>query len=137
MSGNARLYRNARLAAISSSNGPVLDKIRKNIFALFKNGGLSINIETNLLKRDFLVVTFNMVIGKFFIFKKSNNQPLYINAKSNNPPTIERDIPNMISKRLSDLSCNEEEYEKAKPLYETALNESGYKTTMTYTKTTI
>ena len=78
-----------------------------------------------------------MVIGKFFIFKKSNNQPLYINAKSNNPPTIERDIPNMISKRLSDLSCNEEEYVKAKPLYETALNESGYKTTMTYTKTTI
>ena len=43
----------------------------------------------------------------------------------------------MIIKRLSDLSCNEEEYEKAKPLYETALNESGYKTTMTYTKTTI
>ena len=42
----------------------------------------------------------------------------------------------MINKRLSDLSCNEEEYEKAKPVYETALNESDYKTTMTYTKTT-
>ena len=42
----------------------------------------------------------------------------------------------MINKRLSDLSCNEEEYEKAKLLYETALNESGYKTTLTYTKTT-
>ena len=41
----------------------------------------------------------------------------------------------MINKRLSDLSCNEEEYEKAKPLYETALNESGYETTMTYAKT--
>ena len=26
---------------------------------------------------------------------------------------------------LSDLSCNEKEHEKAKPLYETALNESG------------
>ena len=42
----------------------------------------------------------------------------------------------MINKRLSDLSCNEEEYEKAKPLYETGLNESGYKNTLTYTKTT-
>ena len=42
----------------------------------------------------------------------------------------------MINKRLSDLSCNEEEYEKAKPVYETALHESGYKITMTYTKTT-
>ena len=42
----------------------------------------------------------------------------------------------MINKRLSDLLCNEEEYEKAKPLYEFALNKSGYKTTLTYTKIT-
>ena len=47
-----------------------------------------------------------------------------------------RDLPSMINKRLSDLSCNEEEYEKSKPLYETAINESGHKTTLTYTKTT-
>ena len=40
----------------------------------------------------------------------------------------------MINNRSSDLSYNEEECKKAKPLYETALNESGYKTTMTYTK---
>ena len=110
--------------------------MRKNIIALFKNEGLSITIETNLLETDFLDVTFNLVTGKFFPFRKLNNQPLYINAKSNHPPTILRDLPNMINKRLSDLSCNEEEYEKAKPLYETALNESGYKTTLTYTKTT-
>ena len=56
--------------------------------------------------------------------------------KSNHPPTILRYLPNMINKRLPDLSCNEEEYEKAKPLYETAVNESGYKKTMAYTKTT-
>ena len=42
----------------------------------------------------------------------------------------------MINKRLSDLSCNVEEYEKAKSLYKTALNESGYKTTLTDTKST-
>ena len=41
-----------------------------------------------------------------------------------------------VNKRLSDVACNEEEYEKAQPVYETALNESGYKTTMTYTKAT-
>ena len=42
----------------------------------------------------------------------------------------------MVKKRLSDSPCNEAEYEKVKPLYETALNESGYKTRLTYTKTT-
>ena len=43
----------------------------------------------------------------------------------------------MIYKRLSDLSCIEEEYGEAKLLYETALKERGYKTTMIHTKTTI
>ena len=110
--------------------------MRENLIALFKNEGLSITIETNLFETDFLDVTFNLVTGKSFSFRKPNNQSLYINTKCNYPSTILRDLPNMINKRLSVLSCNEEEYEKAKPLYETTLNGSGYKTTMTYTKTT-
>ena len=108
----------------------------KNIIDLFKNEGLSITTETNLFETDFIDVTFDLATGKSFLFRKSNNQPLYINVKSNHPPNILRDLPSMMNKRLSDLSCNEEEYEKAKPLYETALNESGYKTTLAYTKTT-
>ena len=83
-----------------------------------------------------LDVIFNLTTGNFFPFRKPNNHPLYINAKSNHPPNILRDLPSMINKRLSDLSCNEEVYEKAKPLYETASKESDYKTTLTYTKTT-
>ena len=37
----------------------------------------------------------------------------------------------MINKRLSDLSRNEEEFEKAKSLYETALSESVCQITVT------
>ena len=110
--------------------------MRNNIIALFKNEGLSITIETNLFETDSLDVTFNLATGKFLHLRKRKNQSLYINAKSNYPPNNLRDLPSMIKNRLSDLSCNEEEYEKAKPSYETALNESGYKTTLTYNKTT-
>ena len=122
---NVGLYRDDGLDAINSSSGPVLEKMTKNIIALFKNEGLSITIETNLFETDFLDVTFNLPTAKFFPFRKPNNEPQYINAKSNHPPNILRDIPSMLKKRLSDSSCNEVEYEKAKPLYETALNESG------------
>ena len=38
----------------------------------------------------------------------------------------------MINKNLSDLSCNEDEFRKAKPLYKNALKESGYKAEMKY-----
>ena len=54
--------------------------------------------------------------------------------KSNHPSTVLRDILKKINKRLSELSCNEEGYKKAEPLYETALNESWDKTTMAYTE---
>ena len=38
----------------------------------------------------------------------------------------------MINKRLSDLSCNEDEFKKDKLLYENALKESRYKAEMKY-----
>ena len=65
-----------------------LDKIRKNIIALFKNVGLWIIIETNPFETDFLNVTVNLVMEKVFLLRKPNNQPLYINKKPNHPPTI-------------------------------------------------
>ena len=57
---NVGLYKDDGLAAINSSSGPVLDKMRKNIIALFNNEGLSTTIETNLFETDFLDVTFNL-----------------------------------------------------------------------------
>ena len=34
---------------------------------------------------------------------------------------IIKELPKMMNKRLSELSCNQEEFNKAKPLYEEAL----------------
>ena len=41
----------------------------------------------------------------------------------------------MINKRISEISCDEEQFEKAKPMYEKALGKSGYKTSFKYVKT--
>ena len=127
---NVGLYKDNGFAAINSSSGSALDQMRQNIVALFKNKKLSIVFE-----RDFLNVTFNLAIGKFFPFRKPNNQLLYIIVEPNLPPSMIRDIPNMIRKRLSDLSCNEKGYEKkAKPFCGTALIGSGYEISLAYTR---
>ena len=42
---NVGLYRDDGLAAINSCSGPVLDRTRNNIIALFKKEGLNITIE--------------------------------------------------------------------------------------------
>ena len=45
--------RELRLPTINSSNITLLDKMKKNIIALFENEGLSITIEINLFEKDF------------------------------------------------------------------------------------
>jgi len=129
------LYRDDGLAIIPQANGPKLDRIRKKITAIFKKEGLKITIKTNLVEVDFLDVTLNLDSGKYFPFRKPNDTPLYINRQSNHPPTIIDQLPGMINRRLSDISCNKEEFDKAKGIYGTALNDSGYDHQLEFTDT--
>ena len=98
------LYRDDGLPTVNSGSGPVLDRMRKGIISIFKNEGLSIAIKTNIIETNFLDVTFNLLTGKYFPFRKVNNKPLYINAKSNHPHTTIKELPKMKNKRLSELS---------------------------------
>lgn len=115
---DGRLYRDDGLAAVNNSDGPLMNKLKKKIIAIFKEENLFITTDTNLDETDFLDVTFNLKIRKYFPFRKPNTNPLYINYKSNQPPPIIKDLPKMINKRIYDLSCNEKEFNKAKPLIE-------------------
>ena len=63
---SVNLYRDNGVAAINNANGPKVERIRKYIIALFKEGGLSITIETNLIETDFLDVIFNLATKKYF-----------------------------------------------------------------------
>ena len=126
------LYRDDGLAAIRTSSARRLDKLRKDIVELFKSEGLAVTIECNLQVTDFLDVTFDLPNEKYFPFRKPNNKPLYINAHSNHPPPIIKELPKMVNRRLSDLSCNENEFLKAKAPYEAALRESGHQPVAEY-----
>ena len=58
--------------------------------------------------------------------------PFYINAKSNHPPTVVKHLPAAISSRLASISCNAEEFHRAKPIYEEALRKSAFNGDMKY-----
>ena len=100
-------YRDDGLAVIHQANGPKMDKIRKDIIALFKSQRLSITIDTNLIETDFLGVSFKLEMDKFFPYRKSSNTLLYIHSESNHPPSIIKQLPSMTNKRISNVSCNE------------------------------
>ena len=97
---------------------------------------MSITVDTNLVETDFLDVTFNLSTPKYYPYNKANNAPLYIYANSNHPFSIVKQLPKMVNKRMSDLSCDEAKhlitFDNAKVTYELALKHSGYKSKMKF-----
>ena len=122
------------MAIINSKSGPIIERIKKNISTIFQNNGLKITTESNLLQTDFLDITLNLIAGKYWPYRKPGNIPLYINAKSNHPPNIKKQLPKMISTRLSNNSYSLQEFNKTFPEYQLALEKSGYREKLTYVK---
>ena len=131
---NIGLYRDDRLAVFKNLTGPQADRIRNGITRHFKTHGLNITIQTNLKIVNYLDVTFNLNNGTYYPYRKPNSQPLYINVESNNPPNIIKQLPDSINRRISDTSCNEDEFNKAKTMYDDALKSSGYTASLSYNK---
>ena len=109
---------------------------RTGITRTFKKLDFKITISANLKKTIFLDVTFNLENGKYEPFRKPGDKPLYINVSSNHPPGILRNIPAVITKRLSELSSDKEVFDEASQMYKRALDESGYKDPIRYIEAT-
>ena len=121
------LYRDDVLILLRNRNGLLMDRIRKNVIKLFKQTAFKIEIETNLKIVNFLDVTFNLVNSTYRPYRKPNDNLLYIYPSSHHPFQIIKHQPDSIEERLSNNSSNEQVFNSAKPEYEKALKDTGYK----------
>ena len=103
-----------------------IELIQKDLCTLFNNHGLKITIEANKKIVNFLDVTLNISTGKYHPYSKPNNTPLYVQSKSNHPPSVLRNIPLSINKRLTEISSDQDSFEQASLPYHQALDKSGY-----------
>ena len=129
------LYRDDGLACFETLSGPESEKVKKKLCKIFKESGLSIIVQCNLQITYFLDVTLDLRTDKYYPYRKNNNQLLYINKQSNHQPTINKQIPSMVSRRISDISCNKEYFDKAAPTYNNTLNIGGFNETIESTST--
>ena len=129
------LYRDDGLSVFKNVNGSQAERTRKEITKIFKELNLNITIECNKKVVNFLDVTLDLNSGKYYPYKKPNEEIEYIHKDSNHPPNIIKDLPKMISRRLSNLSYDEEIFNKSKSIYEKALKESGYNENLSFNKT--
>ena len=57
---------------------------------------------------------------------KPNDIPVYVDKNSNHPPSILKNIPVAVNRRLSNISANEQIFEEYSPPFQNALSKSGY-----------
>ena len=85
---------------------------------------------------NFLDITMDLQTGEYKPDMKPNNRPLYIHKESNHPPNIIKNIPENINRRLTAISSNEAVFKKAAPIYQEALQRSGYTYELKYQPST-
>ena len=129
---NIGLYRDDGLAIIKNRSAPLADKTRKELHKVFEQFDLKITAEANLHVVNFLDVTFDLATGKHTPYRKPNDDPLYIHKHSNHPPSILRQLPTSINKRISTLSSDKQVFDDAVQAYQNALGHSNFSHKLEY-----
>ena len=117
---------------VSSATPRQIEKIKKKICEVYRKYGLSLTVDANKTVVQFLDVEFNLEKESFKPFIKPNDVPSYVHQLSNHPPSILRNIPASINRRISALSSDEEMFMSVAPLYQEAINKAGYNFQLKY-----
>ena len=84
---------------------------------------------------DFLDITFDLRTAIYKPYEKPNSNLTYIHKQSNHPPSIIKNLPKSINKRLSTNSKNASIFNKACPPYTEAQKKNRYNTHLQFYKT--
>ena len=113
--------------SVSDATPRLLEKARQKIVKIFEELGLKIFSTANLKVIQFLDITLDLENEVFKPYIKPGDRPLYVSSDSNHPPSILKNIPLSINRRLSSISANREIFNAAAPLYQAELDRVGYK----------
>ena len=116
---------------LKNKSGPQAEQVKKNIQEIFNEHGLNIIIQCNMKIVNYLHV-FNLHDGTYKPYTKPNNEIKYIHKNSSHPPSVIRQIPLSIKSMLFTLSFNDKIFQEAVTPYQKALQNSGYRHTLTY-----
>ncbi|KAL5022732.1 hypothetical protein ScPMuIL_001887 [Solemya velum] len=119
------LYRDDGLA-ISQKNTKANRAHQETNMQFSHHNSLKMTIEANKSIVDFLDVTFNIACGTYKPYLKPNNTPKYVHTESNHPPTILKNIPESINRKINNISATETDFNEASKIYQEALDRCGY-----------
>ena len=126
------LYRDDGLGVMRCAGGLNIERAKKKIIQTFKKHNLKITIRANMKVVQSLDVEFNLLNNTYKPYRKPDNVSIYVSTKSNHPPAVIKQVPKSVARRLSDISSSADEFKKAVPAYENALQLGGYTEKLDY-----
>ena len=103
------------------------------LYKTFSRLGLTITVQSNLKVANVLDVTLDLPKTSPPLWLSEIGQPPppltptpTPHVQSNHPPPINKNLPVAIGSRISSLSCDQAEFDKAEPTYSQTLKASGY-----------
>ena len=122
---NVGIYRDDCLL-VTRLTPRLTQKLTEKLKEIFDEYDLAIITDANHKKINFLDIHMDLERGIYSSYMKPNNTIKYVHTKSNHPPSILKNNPENINKRISRNSENEEEFKKVVKPYQEALDTSKY-----------
>ena len=117
---------------LRNKSSPTMECTRKKITREFQAEGLCITFGCNFSCTDFLYVCFDLNEKTYIPYRKPNNTPFYIHARSSHFSIVMKHLPQIIGRRISDLFCNKTAFKKTTSEYNQTLQRSSFKHTIMY-----
>lgn len=96
-------------------NGHAMDRFGKDLIKIFKEFSPSITVTTNLTPSDILDAILILYAGKYYLYRKSNEETVYTHKSSNYPAAVIRNLVRGINNRVSNLLANREIFNSVFP----------------------
>ena len=102
---------------LRNSSGPEKEWKRKQKIQVSKSCGLNTTVKANLKIVDFLYGRLDLINNTYQSYQNPNSETVYINKHSNHPRNILKELPKVINKRITYISCNQDIFDVAKTTY--------------------
>ena len=123
---NVDLYPNDGIGILQNSSRPEVEQKRKKIIEIFKICGLNITVKANLKTVDFLDISLGLKNNTYQPYQGPEKETVYIKKHANHPPNILKELPKVITKRITSISCSHDIFDAAKSTFEQTLSQSGF-----------
>ena len=126
------IYRDDVLGVSYLPKREIEHQIKKKLVKIFGENDLKIIVEAPVKKENFLNVNLDLNTGRYKLYRKPNNELVYVCKDSNHPKNIIKEIPLGIERMINSLSSTENDFNEVVGDYREALKKCGYETKLEY-----